>query len=114
MRILKTILLTSFLVCLLLISNASKASVVIGTTATINAGEKYSLKNLSTLSHRTATFSTLRFSLDFKGFANTNNNPILNASNEAYLKYNKGNISYVIPYKYKIILPRFKTPSNNN
>jgi hypothetical protein len=44
--------------------------------------------------------------LEFKGLS-----AISNSSTAAYLKYNKGNISYVIPYRYKVILPRFKAPS---
>jgi hypothetical protein len=32
-------------------------------------------------------------------------------NNSNYLKYNKGNISYVIPYRHKVILSKFKTPS---
>jgi hypothetical protein len=44
--------------------------------------------------------------LIFKGFSTTTTD-----ANSSYLKFNKGNISYVIPYRYKVVLPRFKTPS---
>ena len=70
---------------------------------------KYSLKNIGNLTHKTATFYTLKSSLEFKGIASMNMNGSVNNSN--YLKYNKGNISYVIPYRYKVVLSKFKTPS---
>jgi hypothetical protein len=70
-----------------------------------NVAEKYSLKNLGSLTHKTSTFYTLKSSLEFKGI---NTHASVNAN---YLKYNKGNISYVIPYRYKLVLTRFKTPT---
>jgi hypothetical protein len=99
--------------CMLLFTATSNASIVVtGTIESKKLNEKYSLKNLSALSHRTVTFATLKASLDFKGFANTNS--MYNASTAAYLQYNKGNVSYVIPYNYKVILPKFKAPTPNN
>jgi len=87
------------------------ASIIITTTnlESKKEVEKYSLKNLSALSHKTASFASLKSSLEFKGFSTSNS--IYNANTAAYLKYNKGNISYIIPYHYKVILPKFKTPS---
>ena len=73
-------------------------------TTTTTIAEKYSLKNIGTSSLKTSTFFTLRSSLEYKGMAAGN-------ANTNYLKFNKGNISYVIPYRYKMVLPRFKTPS---
>ncbi len=98
---------------LLLIAARSNASIVVtGTIESKKVSEKYTLKNLSSLTHKTATFASLKANLDFKGFANSNS--IYNTSTAAYLQYNKGNVSYVIPYNYKVILPKFKTPSPNN
>jgi hypothetical protein len=89
--------------------NSSASTIVTGTIETKKASEKYSLKNLSSLTHKTASFATLKSNLEYKGFANTSS--ISNSNNANYLKYNKGNISYVIPYHYKVILSKFKTPS---
>lgn len=115
MPTIKNIFFVTMSTCLLLLAVTSNASIVItGTTEANKASEKYSLKNLSSLSHRTISFSTLKGSLDFKGFASGNSTSIYNTNTAAYLKYNKGNISYVIPYNYKVILPRFKTPTPNN
>jgi hypothetical protein len=111
----KNILYTSFSICLLLLAANSNASIVVtGTIESKKASEKYTLKNLSSLSHKMSSFASLKSNLEFKGFANTNYNSIYNTNTAAYLKYNKGNISYIIPYNFKVILPKFKTPTPNN
>lgn len=107
MRTVKNILFIACLFTALFLSSSVYASsIVTGTTIeSKKAEEKYSLKNLGSLAHKTATFYTLKSSLEFKGFSNSS------IVSNNYLKYNKGNISYVIPYRYKVILPRFKTPT---
>ncbi len=111
MRTVKNILKSAFVASLMLASVNTYASLIVTSTIeTKKVSEKYSLKNLSSLSHKTASFATLKSSLEYKGFANTNNSSIAN-SNANYLKYNKGNVSYVIPYNYKVIFSKFKTPS---
>jgi hypothetical protein len=110
MRTVKNILFIAFATSLLLVTaNLNASMVVTGTIESKKAEVKYTLKNLSAFTHKTASFATLKSSLDFKGFANTNS--ITSNSNANYLKYNKGNVSYVIPYHYKVILSKFKTPS---
>lgn len=111
MRTVKNILLSAFVASLLLTSANTYASLIVtGTIETKKASEKYSLKNLSSLSHKTASFASLKSSLEYKGFATNNTSSIAN-SNANYLKYNKGNVSYVIPYNYKVIFSKFKTPT---
>ena len=89
------------------------STIVIGTTESKKVTEKYSLKNLSSLSHKASTFRDLKSSLLYKGLSvSTTVTSGLGQSN--YLKYNKGNITYVIPYRHKVILPKFKTPSPQN
>lgn len=81
------------------------ATVIInGTIESKKVTEKYSLRNLSALTHKTATFYTLKSSLVFKGITNS-------STNGNFIKYNKGNISYVIPYRHKVVLSKFKTPT---
>ena len=111
MRTVKNILFSFIFICFILMNSNSSASIIVTTTKLESKKEveKYSLKNLNSLSHKTATFASLKASLEYKGFSNTNS--IYNINTAAYLKYNKGNISYVIPYHYKVILPKFKTPS---
>jgi hypothetical protein len=86
------------------------STIVTGTTESKKVIEKYSLKNLSSLSHKASTFRDLKSSRLYKGLSvSTTATSGFGQSN--YLKYNKGNITYVIPYRHKVILPRFKTPS---
>ena len=107
MRTLKNILFIGSLI-ILMIGRLNASTVVASSTelktTTTTIAEKYSLKNIGTSSLKTSTFFTLRSSLEYKGMAAGN-------ANTNYLKFNKGNISYVIPYRYKMVLPRFKTPS---
>ena len=110
MRTIKNILLSLCLTLVLLISESSYASTIVnGSTESKKMAEKYSLKYIGNLTHKTATFYTLKSSLEFKGITSFNMNGSVNNSN--YLKYNKGNISYVIPYRHKVVLSKFKTPS---
>lgn len=112
MRNLRTIL--TLLVLMAVVSTSVHAStVVVGKVESKKTTEKYSLKNLSSLNQKVSTFQNLKSSLVYKGLTiHSNLNGTSNSSN--YLKYNKGNITYVIPYRYKIILPKFKTPSPQN
>lgn len=108
MRTIKNIFL-SVLFTLLFSESANAISIVISSNEYKNdaktIAEKYSLKNLGTLAHKTTTFYHLKSSLTFKGM---NTNTIANSN---YLKFNKGNISYVIPYRHNLVLSKFKTPS---
>ena len=109
MHILRTIL-TSFLLLTVASSTVNASTIVSGTSDSKKVSEKYSLKNLSSLSHKTSTFRDLKSSLLYKGLS-VSMTSTANLGQTNYLKYNKGNITYVIPYRHKVILPRFKTPS---
>ena len=109
MRTLRTIL-TSFVFITVISSTVHASTIVSGTSESKKVTEKYSLKNLSSLSHKSSTFRDLKSSLLYKGLTVTSSiSAGLGQTN--YLKYNKGNITYVIPYRHKVILPRFKAPS---
>jgi hypothetical protein len=102
--------LTSFVIIAVVSTSVHASTIVSGTIESKKVTEKYSLKNLSSLSHKANTFHDLKSSLLYKGLkVSSNLNTGLGQTN--YLKYNKGNITYVIPYRHKVILPRFKTPS---
>lgn len=106
MRTFKQIL---FIVALTIFTNSQThaSTLVLSSTetkATNSIAEKYSLKHIGAATLKTSTFNTLKASMEFRGMA-------ANKANTSYLKYNKGNISYVIPYRYKMVLPRFKTPA---
>jgi hypothetical protein len=110
MRIHRNIISVLFLTSILLVSINTYATVIVtGTIENQKLSEKFSLKNLSTIAHKTATFATLKSSLQYKGFAGLNAKEG-NSANANYLMFNKGNISYVIPYHYNV-LSKFKTPT---
>lgn len=109
MRTLRNIL-TSIVFLTVVTSTVSASTIVSSTSESKKVTEKYSLKNLSSLSHKASTFHDLKSRLLYKGLTvSTSMNTGIGQTN--YLKYNKGNITYVIPYRHKVILPRFKTPS---
>jgi hypothetical protein len=106
MRTIKNIITVSLITSILLVSISTYASVVVtGTIETKKATTKFTLKNLSLSAHKTATFATLKSSFQYKGFAGSDAKAGSN-----YLMYNKGNISYIIPYHYNV-LSKFKTPT---
>ena len=109
MRTLRTIL-TSIVFITVITTTVNASTIVSGTIESKKVTEKYSLKNLSSLSHKASTFHDLKSRLLYKGLTvSTSMNTGIGQTN--YLKYNKGNITYVIPYRHKVILPKFKTPS---
>jgi len=109
MSTIKNILFTACLAIMLLASTSTFSSTIVNSNMdSRRLVEKYSLKNIGNSTHKTATFNALKSSLIFKGFSNTTASADANSN---YMKYNKGNISYLIPYRYKVVLSKFKTPS---
>ena len=74
---------------------------------------KYSLKNLSALSHKSLSISSLKSSLQFKGLQQSASTRETGSGIEisSMLRYDNGNSTYIYPYKFKIKVPRFKTPA---
>jgi hypothetical protein len=78
--------------------------------------KKYSLKNLSSLTHHSLSLSSFKFGLQFKG-SNTLNQKTTTTGFESnsMLRYDRGgNTTYIMPYKFKVKVPKFKTPSLTN
>ncbi|MDI9365239.1 MAG: hypothetical protein QM541_09830 [Flavobacterium sp.] len=77
-----------------------------------NKVNKYSLKNLSLLSHRTLSLSAVKLNLQFKG-SDVLTQKITPTGLEinSLLYYNRGNTTYIMPYKFKVKVPKFKTPT---
>ena len=69
---------------------------------------KYSLKNFSALSHKGLSFSSLKSSLQYKGPQSLSP---AGKSDPTTLRFDNGNTSFVYPYKVKVKVPRFKTPT---
>lgn len=71
--------------------------------------EKYSLKNLNRLSKNYSLSSLRAGTFQYKGFYQVA--PAPGSQANSYLSLQKGNITYVYPYKYKVKVPRFATPT---
>lgn len=74
---------------------------------------KFSLKNLSKLSKTYSLYSLKSNNYQFKGIYNFNQ-PEKNENNlefNSMIRMENGNTTYVFPYKYKVRVPRFKTPT---
>ena len=76
---------------------------------------KFSLRSLNSLSHKSLSLSSLKSSLQYKG-GQTYSTPKETGSGfevNSMLRYDNGNTTYIYPYKYKVKVPKFKTPSRN-
>ena len=78
-----------------------------------NKNNKFSLRNLSSLSHKSLTFSSLKSSLQFKGglITSASKESVNGIEINSMLRYDNGNTAYIYPYKFKIKAPKFKTPT---
>jgi hypothetical protein len=76
------------------------------------AKSKYSLRNLSALSHKGLSFSSLRSSLQYKGMQQpvSTKETVSGLEISSTLRYDNGNTTYILPYKFKIKTSKFKTP----
>ncbi|MFZ6022926.1 MAG: hypothetical protein ACOYVG_00560 [Bacteroidota bacterium] len=73
----------------------------------------YSLKNMHHLSAKAVSYSSLKYSLHLKNGSQTMAQQSTKNGIEviSLLRYNNGNTSYVYPYKFKVKVPKFKTPA---
>ena len=73
---------------------------------------KYSLKNLSSLSHKSLNYASLKSNLQFKGMQVLGSkDPLSGTEVNSMLRFDNGNTTYVYPYKFKVKVPtKFKTP----
>jgi len=88
----------------------------VGSSDERSKSDKFTLKNIGktstgmySLSHINATmrFKTTRFG----NFTKTSSNTV---ESNAMLQFKSGNTTYIYPYKVKVKVPKFKTPSPVN
>ena len=73
---------------------------------------KYSLRNLNNYSKKGLSLNAIKSNLQFKGIYLPSTSLSLESSEvNSMLQYNNGNTTYVYPYKFKVKVPKFKTPS---
>jgi hypothetical protein len=74
---------------------------------------KFTLKNLNLLNSKSLSYSSLRATMQYKSIQTLglqlkgNNNTEMNSM----LRFDNGNSSFVFPYKFKVKVPKFKTPT---
>jgi hypothetical protein len=74
---------------------------------------KFTLKNLSSLSSKSLSYSSLKSTMQYKSIQilglqlKGNDSPEMSSM----LRFDNGNSSFVYPYKFKVKVPKFKTPS---
>jgi len=78
-----------------------------------NRSNKFSLKNLSALSHKSLSFTSLKAGLQYKGIQQpvVAKETINGIEMNSMLRYDNGSTTYIYPYKVKVKASKFKTPS---
>lgn len=74
------------------------------------AESKYSLKNLSSFTHKGLSLNSVRYNsrllaTDYKA------NSFMQSSANNHVQMQNGNTTFIYPYKAKIKVPKFKTPT---
>lgn len=73
---------------------------------------KYTLKNAHNLSTKAVSYASLKYSLHLSnGSQSVSQSTKSGLEVTSLLRYQNGNTSYVYPYKFKVKVPKFKTPS---
>lgn len=97
------------LIAFVLISQLVMAAFT-GSAEDKNKANKYSLKNLSKLS-KNYSLSSLKTGFLFKGFQDFSQQRLNNGIEvNSMVRMEKGNTTFVYPYKFKVKVPKFKTP----
>lgn len=103
-----------FTIALLFILFAKLAFASISFTGIIDEkskGSKYSLKNFSSFRH-TFSLNSLKYSLHYTGSDILSQNTLPTGTQiNSMMRYDRGNTTYIMPFNYKVKVPRFKTPS---
>lgn len=80
-----------------------------GITDERNKSNKFSLKNLSKYSHNTLSIYSLKSELQLKGAIFFGPKPSQDATEvNSIMQYDRGNTTYILPFKFKIKLPKDK------
>jgi hypothetical protein len=75
---------------------------------------KYSLKNINFYANKSYSLSLYRTNLMYRGSLSISPTTINSNGFNSFMQIEKGNTTYIMPYKLKVKAPKFKTPSPNN
>ena len=77
-----------------------------------SAKNKYSLKNFNKNFHKKASPYSLRAGFEYKGIQIVSQQPTQEGVNiTSVMRFEKGNTTYIYPYKHKVSISKFKTPT---
>ena len=77
-----------------------------------NSKNKYSLKNFNKNFYKSASPFSLRNTFQYKGTQVLSIHRDDNSTTyQSIMRFEKGNTTYIYPYKHKVSLPRFKAPT---
>jgi hypothetical protein len=73
----------------------------------------YSLKNFNKHYNKKSSIYSLKSGFEFKGsrFVSEQKEPNGDLTVNSMMRYESGNTTYIYPYKHKVAVPKFKTPS---
>jgi hypothetical protein len=101
---------------ILVINIAGAAFHFTGMNGEKDRGSKYSLKNLNSFHHSLSIYSVKSglkyYSSDVFKQCQLHNSNVAQLS--SMIRYDKGNTTFIMPFKYKIKVPKFKTPTAPN
>ena len=106
--------------CLLLlgfiISLQSFAALIGSSNGDDDRNKKISLKHFNSNYYKATAYPSFRLSqFQYKGSQNIYQvNSIHSMEGKSIISFQNGNTTYVYPYKYKVKVPLFKTPSSPN
>ncbi len=76
---------------------------------------KYSLRSLNSYNKKGLSLNAIKSSLQYNGIHIPNATPSFQGNEiNTMLQYNSGNTTYIYPYKFKVKVPKFKTPSSSS
>lgn len=111
----RLILITTLAFTLLIGVQTGYAAFTLSGISTEKRGKqsKFTLKNLTLLNTKSLSYSSLKATMQYKNIQTLglqlkgNNNTEMNSM----LRFDNGNSSFVFPYKFKVKVPKFKTPT---
>ncbi|MCY7421323.1 MAG: hypothetical protein LH478_06215 [Chitinophagaceae bacterium] len=108
----KFIQLTKITIALLMVGATQIAMGSFTGSSDENSKNKYSLKNFNKNFYKTASPFSLRSTFQYKGTQILSMQKDDNTTTyQSIMRFEKGNTTYIYPYKHKVSFPRFKAPA---
>ena len=108
----KSIQFTKILIALLMVGATQLAMASFTGSSDENSKNKYSLKNFNKSFYKTASPFSLRSTFQYKGTqVLSTQKDDSGTTYQSIMRFEKGNTTYIYPYKHKVSIPKFKAPA---